>query len=73
MSPERCRREAAFVKPVDVLGDGDLKVAARLRAAGGCTSGLRMRSALNSKLNASALALSYVALEPDRDDGRSLR
>lgn len=52
--------ESSMVEPVDVLGDGDLNVAHRLPAAFRARmTGLRMHSALNSELSASAIALSY--------------
>jgi len=59
--------EAPKVEPVDVLGDGDLKVV-DVRPG----SRLRTSSALNRLLNASAIALLGVALAPDRGDGAGL-
>jgi hypothetical protein len=50
--------KASVVEPVDVLDDGDLDVADALPAPLGRMRGLRMHSALNSELNASAIALS---------------
>jgi hypothetical protein len=47
------------VKPVDVLGDGDLDVADVLPSALGRMTGLRMHSALNNEFSVSAIALSY--------------
>ena len=55
----------AVVEPVDVLGDGDLDFADPAQPPRGRMTGLRMHSALNSELNASAIALSYESpLEP---------
>ena len=50
--------KAPVVEPVDVLGDGDLDVPDYFQPPLGRMTGLRMHSALNSELNASAIALS---------------
>jgi hypothetical protein len=52
--------QASVVEPVDVLGDGDLEVVEALPEAIAADS-----SALNSELNASARALSWLSsVEP---------